>query len=428
MSPQTEFDTHLRRSGPIFARTIWIIAVSAMMILFSFGLLTSLRQLRTVCTGASCHPAQLDAAQEELNRQLGLSLDFYAWYTTIAFAVFGFVFFAIAWLIFWRRSDDWMALFVSLWMVMIGFGANAVIPALGPLLFVLAGAGIFPLFCLFPDGRFVPGWTRWLVLGWIVYSFINLLIAPPPARGISSSPPGPLSQVAFLVGIGAQIFRYRWSSTPLQRQQTKWAVFGFAGWFVCLVALLLALAFLPALRDPLPDFVLDRYIFAFVGLLPILFIPAGISISILRYRLWDIDLIIRRTLVYSLLTGLLSLLYFSGVALLQGVLTADRGRLTAGEGAVSGPPSAVVIVFTTLLIAALFNPLRRRVQDFIDRRFYRQKYDAEKALAEFADSARSETDLGQLSQRLTGTVQETLQPERVSLWLRTQSRSGGKVS
>jgi hypothetical protein len=156
-------------------------------------------------------------------------------------------------------------------------------------------------------------------------------------------------------------------------------------------------------------------------------LPLCLAIAITRYRLFDIDVIIRRTLQYSLLTGLLSLVYFGGVALLQGILTADRGRLTAGEGAVSDPPSAVVIVITTLLIAALFNPLRRRVQDFIDRRFYRRKYDAEKALAEFAAAASRETDLGQLSNRLTTTVQDTLQPQHISLWLKpaaTVLRSG----
>jgi hypothetical protein len=133
----------------------------------------------------------------------------------------------------------------------------------------------------------------------------------------------------------------------------------------------------------------------------------SLAIAITRYRLFDIDVIIRKTLVYSLLTGLLSLAYFGGVALLQALLAAVGGQL-----------SAAVIVVTTLAIAALFNPLHRRIQDFIDRRFYRQKYDTEKALAQFTAAARSETDLDQLSNHLTNTVRQTLQPEQVSLWLK----------
>jgi hypothetical protein len=144
--------------------------------------------------------------------------------------------------------------------------------------------------------------------------------------------------------------------------------------------------------------------------------PAAIATAILRYRLYDIELIIRRTLQYSLLTGLLSLVYFGGVALLQSLLSAFGGQ-----------SSAVVIVVTTLAIAALFHPLRRRVQGFIDQRFYRQKYNAEKALADFATAARSETNLAQLSDYLTSTVQETLQPDQVSLWLQPLRRPSGEA-
>jgi hypothetical protein len=169
---------------------------------------------------------------------------------------------------------------------------------------------------------------------------------------------------------------------------------------------------------------LDGFLNDFADLtlwLPVYF---GLAIAITRYRLFDLDILIRRTLVYSLLSGLLGLVYFGGVALFQAILTADRGLLTAGE-AVSGQPSAVVIVITTLAIAALFNPLRRRIQDFIDRRFYRRKYDAEKALAEFAAAARSEMDLQLLSSKLVDVVQQTVQPESARLWLARRQEGAG---
>jgi len=135
-------------------------------------------------------------------------------------------------------------------------------------------------------------------------------------------------------------------------------------------------------------------------------IPISVGLAILRHGLFDIDVIIRRTLIYSALTGVLALVYFGSVVVLEGLL---RG--------VTGGDSPLVIVLSTLLIAALFVPLRGRIQQIIDRRFYRRKYDAAKTLAAFGAQARDETDLGRLSARLLAVVDETMQPERAGLWL-----------
>jgi hypothetical protein len=140
--------------------------------------------------------------------------------------------------------------------------------------------------------------------------------------------------------------------------------------------------------------------------LTLMLVPVSIAIAILRYHLWDIDVIIRRTLVYSILTVLLALVYFGGVTLLQGAFSAF-----------SGEKSSAAIVLSTLSIAALFNPLHNRIRSFIDRRFYRRKYDAEKTLQTFSTSLREEVDLDELNERLITVVNETLQPERVGLWL-----------
>jgi hypothetical protein len=137
-----------------------------------------------------------------------------------------------------------------------------------------------------------------------------------------------------------------------------------------------------------------------------LFIPVSIAISALRYRLWDIDFIIRRTLVYGLLTGTLALAYFSSVVFLLQPFQPLIGQ-----------DSPAAIVLSTLAIAALFAPVRGRIQSFIDRRFYRRKYDAGKTVANFAALAREQIDLHELTLALVGAVRETVQPEHVSLWL-----------
>jgi hypothetical protein len=154
---------------------------------------------------------------------------------------------------------------------------------------------------------------------------------------------------------------------------------------------------------------------AVLGVFAYASIPVATGVAILKYHLYDIDLLINRTLVYGPLTATLVALYFGGVVLLQSLIVA-----------LTGQQSTLAVVASTLLIAGLFNPLRRRIQAFIDRRFYRRKYDAAKTLETFSAKLRDETDLDALSDDLVGVVNETMQPAHVSLWLRPDTPRKGE--
>jgi hypothetical protein len=204
-----------------------------------------------------------------------------------------------------------------------------------------------------------------------------------------------------------QVYRYRRVSGPVERQQTKWVVFGITTCAALLIGFLLPLVFFPGLTRPgVVSLVTDVVGLTIGGSFGLLLIPVSIGAAILRFRLYDIDVIINRTLVYATLTLTLALTYFTSVALLQYVLHSFTGQ-----------EAQLTIVASTLVIAALFQPLRRRIQSTIDRRFYRRKYDASRILAAYGTRLRDEVDLQTLSDDLLEVVMETVQPVHASLWL-----------
>jgi hypothetical protein len=348
----------------------------------------------------------------------GLSLSTYA-RIDLVWQIFNSVIWAgVGLIIFWLRSDDWLALLASAMLIFsISQGYETQIQAAYPLLglaadmtFSLGNILLFLFIGLFPSGRFSPRWMRWYWLGMILFTVLPSdlwLLNPEIANTIII-----IYWFSFLIlGAYSQIYRYRKESTPVERLQTKWVVLGFSV-FAGFLLIGFALSGLIA-RNSLGFILYDTFFFDLAGLL----IPLSIGFSVLRYRLWDVDVIIRKTLLYGLVTGVLALVYFGGVTVLQGLFSS-----------ITRQQSPAAVVFSTIAIYILFNPLRRRVQDFIDRRFYRKKYDAQKTLEQFAAVARNETDLEALSAELVRVVQETMQPEQVSLWLRKttnrQDRSG----
>ncbi len=329
-------------------------------------------------------------------------------------------FLVIAFVIFWRRSDHTMGLLTSLMLVFLGpylaSGANNLI-AVQPgwhvpnaVLVTIGSATFFLFLFLFPNGRFVPLWIQWLVLAAAVVVLTGNLISP------FSGPVVFAFLTSILAGIASQIYRYARVSTPTERQQTKWVLAGLSG--IVFVLLFWFLILEPG-RLAFPESPAAYFLFQSLWTALALLLPLSIAISILRYRLWDIDLLIRRTLVYGALTVTLAFLYLGAVVVLQQIFRALTGQ---GLGLAGLQGSPIVIVISTLVIAALFNPLHRRIQQDIDRRFYRSKYDAQQALAAFAATARDETDLDALASELLHVVEDTMQPASKSFWLVTDGK------
>jgi len=288
---------------------------------------------------------------------------------------------------------------------------------------------IFPLLfipLLFPNGRPpTPRW-RWVGVTAIAWASLFVLIAALPQQinagttpnVVFDNPVGVLGKdtVERLVGVWivgllalavacavALFVRYR-RANETEREQIKWLLYASAVFLVVYVV-----GFVSGLGGTTS---LGGYIWGVFFGLSVITLPAAIGIAILRYRLYDIDLVINRTLVYGLLTAILALVYLGGVATTQAIFRTLTGQEHQPQ---------LVVVISTLVIAALFNPLRRRIQSFIDRRdrrFYRKKYDARKALEVFSAKMRDETDLNALSDDLVGVVREAMQPAHVSLWLR----------
>jgi hypothetical protein len=284
------------------------------------------------------------------------------------------------------------------------------------------------LLMLFPDGRFLT--PRWPVVAWLLVGSTALAIAAglvqpllrvgltdtidnPTAVPALAAPGQQLQAIAanallFWLALAAFSVVLRWQrSRGVARQQLKW--FAYAVLLTIVAGSSAGAAALISGRI--------TYLVVLLGGLALsgltIGVPLAMAAAMLRYRLYDIDLVINRTLVYGTLTFLLLLIYFGSVILFQLLF-----RLVTGQG------SQLAIVASTLAIAALFNPLRQRIQEFIDRRFYRRKYNALQTLAEFSEVVRNEVELDDLGDELLCFIRETLQPAEVSLWLKPAEEKG----
>jgi signal transduction histidine kinase len=327
--------------------------------------------LALLCTRPFCnHPTQVLAHYVQQLQVLGLSVQAYATYFTVLNIIFVCIYFIVAIILFWRRSDDWMALFTSFFLMTfaITFSFNLWVATTNWLFqFVqfLGAASIVVFFYLFPTGRFVPRWTRWLSIGAILYWGFDYFLPPSPFNPYTNSI---FVGFLFILFVGAmviaQVYRYFRVSNNVQRQQTKWVVFGVSiaiGGFI-VSGLVYVLYVSSASRSPLADI-----LFYTITYLLLLLIPISIAFAILRSRLWDIDIIINRTLVYGILTASVIALYVLVVFGLGALLQA-RGNLGLS-------------LLATGLIAVLIQPLHRRLQRAVNHLLYGERDEPYKVIS-----------------------------------------------
>jgi len=391
--------------------------VLAELVVLLLTLLATRGQGLTICPViVSCG---VTPATAQALHHLAISPTSYAAYNLVLALLQSLAFLGVGGFLFWRRSNEPLALVASFFLVCIALTPFLPATSYPPEVFFLniyapcifMALGYFLV--AFPDGRFAPGWGWLLVVLWGMRAIAYVIPGPfnitswPPLLDIGSE------VVSYGGTLAVLVYRYVRVFSSTQRQQAKWLLFGFGGLFVVILLYDLIASLVPGLAAP--D---SLYLLAGGTLTTVTFllIPLSVAMAILRARLWEIDVIIRRTLVYTTLTILLVLLY-------GGLVYAFSSLLRSFLGQQQNP---LVIVASTLVIAALFQPLRHGIQRVIDRRFYRRKYDAARTLTAFSATLRSEVDLDELREQLVTVVQETMQPAHISLWLRptTPDRKG----
>jgi len=430
-----EVGKHLHEPWLMLVRIVWLAVALLSIGMFIVSIPQHAQHLHVICSNALCGGSENATQLTRELHSLGLTLDFYAAYSLSLQIIFALGYFTIAMIIFWRKSDDWMALLVSLFLItfVLAFAdvphelsrSNAVLGLLVACIGFI-GEMTFPLcLYLFPNGRFVPRWIGWLLIGWAAWGILIYFFPGSPI--ISSTWFLWLEGLAFVIGLGsmiiAQVYRYQYLSTPAQRQQTKWVVFGIiiglGGFFGTgfLGFILPRVLLVVAPQSGLFTSSLIGIAAITISYLTMLLIPFSLVMAIQRFRLWEIDLIVNRTLVYGTLTGTLAFVSFGGVVFLQYLL----GGLSRQGGG-----SELAVIGTTLAIIALFQPLKRRIQTVIDRRFYRRRYDVTLMLEAFSATLREEVELNVLTEKLVAVVEEAMQPTYVALWLRESEQPQGR--
>jgi hypothetical protein len=395
--PATPAEPAWRARWMIIARRAWpvltMLAITANLLVlpdYTRSLLT--RTVRAELPAAHLTPAEYVAIQ--------------ICYVT----VFMLVCLAVATVIYVRAAREPVALFCAYTLTAFGCGFGFITgltitsPILNALSVIFTGVAQVIggwLFLIFPSGRFVPRWSRWCALA------ATLGIAAVTIPAIARGQPAPsaaqtISVGLLLLGAGSQVYRYRRVSSLTERQQTKWVVFGLAASMAAIIVFQLAGLLVQQVAPSAVKSQVGGGLVGGVFILILAFIPVCIGIAVLRTHLWDIGLVISRTLTYAVVTALLAGVYAGLVLLTTRVLPFH---------------TAVAVAVSTLAAAAAFHPLRSRVQRTVDRRFNRARYDADQAIAAFAARLQDVAEPDAVHAHLTAAVHRALEPAHVSVWI-----------
>ncbi len=408
-----------KRSLP---RTAWLMTCGFLVYTFLIlaghlvGFPLGYAYLHTVCpTGCSLTPGNVRALE-----QLGLSVASYAILYAAIQVLYILVCVGIALLIVFKKPGQWVPLGLSCGLIWLSAYEGANYPALVAAyptlnvpvqLLLFLGGGILGTyaFLTFPNGTFGPRWIFGYYLVSVLEGVLAIFLTTPVFVVINNV----FSFLSFPIILGVLVYRSRRLLNASERAATKWLIVSFS---IFIPTLILVFFVLPIVA---PADSLALLIVNIAGFFGCGINIAGFLMAVLYANAFDIDVFVRRTLVYTLLTAILAVLYVGMILGSQFVFA------TFSSQAAQSP---LILVGSTLAIAALFQPLRHRIQRVIDRRFYRSKYDAARVVAHFSETLRQEVELDQLREHLLAVVQETMQPTHVSLWLRSQEQHTGKLS
>ena len=450
MSDQTESHTHLHGRWLLIARLVWAAGFMVLTVMYGLGFMALHEVFSTVCEDERCtlrqqvrhtdsgnemvgypgppigYADRLRPDQVEALKTFGMALDQYGWFAALQMGIPALAYLLIAAGLFWQKSNNWVVLLVSMTIALFP-SQNMPLPLtlavqqpawdwlvdLGGLL-ALSSFLILPL--IFPTGRFVPHWTRWKVLFDITCAIMAILFRNSLAENMYISNLL-VSYLLFSLGIGvyAQLYRYFRVASPLECQQIKWGIVGLAGFVIASMGLLIPLDTLLASRaasmDPAQALVLSAIPDSLFWVVSF-FIPVSIVISVLRYRLWDIDLVVNRTLVYGALTGIVVSAFVIIVGFLS-TLFQSRGN-------------SIITIIATGLVALLFNPLRQRLQRAVNHLMYGERDDPYAALSRLGRRLEVSLTNEAVLPTVVTTVREALKLPYAAIYLK-QGEESNKI-